>query len=109
MGFIRAIVVNLAVFLAAAATLVARPPELLSRLSKGSKPVSQLNYQKDIVPLLSEYCYGCHGNGKKKGGVALDGYKDREEQLDWWPDFVRSALGKESAAGELGELKILTE
>jgi hypothetical protein len=40
---------------------------------------------------------------------ALDGYKDRDEQLDWWPDFVRATLGKETAAVELGDLKILSE
>jgi hypothetical protein len=45
----------------------------------------------------------------EKTWAALDNYKDRDEQLDWWPDFVRAALGKESSAGELGELKILTE
>ena len=35
-------------------------------------------YQKQIVPLLSKYCYGCHGNGKHKGDFVLDGYKDIE-------------------------------
>lgn len=41
----------------------------------------------------------------------LETYRDREPQADWWPDFVRSVLGKESAASEaeLGELKILSE
>lgn len=43
--------------------------------------------------------------------VALDEYKDREPQTDWWPDFVRNVLGKETAADDatLGELKILAE
>ena len=27
----------------------------------------------DIKPLLNKYCFECHGNGKKKGGVSLDG------------------------------------
>jgi hypothetical protein len=42
---------------------------------------------------------------------ALDNYKDGDPQADWWADFVRRVLGKESAAGEveLGELKILAE
>ena len=26
----------------------------------------------DVQPLIQKYCYECHGNGKKKGGVALD-------------------------------------
>jgi hypothetical protein len=42
---------------------------------------------------------------------ALDEYKSRDEQRDWWPEFVRRVLGKESAARkeDLGELKILAE
>jgi hypothetical protein len=47
----------------------------------------------------------------EKTWAALDQYKDREPQTDWWPDFVRKALGKESAIdpADLGELKILAE
>ena len=33
-------------------------------------------YRNEIQPLLSEYCYDCHGEGAKKGGVSLDGAKD---------------------------------
>ena len=42
---------------------------------------------------------------------ALDAYKHLDEQADWWPEFVRKALGKESAvrSEELGELRILAE
>jgi hypothetical protein len=42
---------------------------------------------------------------------ALDDYKHLDEQRDWWPDFVRRALGKETAAKreQLRELKILAE
>src|SRR4051812_49169585 len=71
---------SLAVFFAAGAVTFARPPEMLSRLSK-ARPISQVSYQKDIAPLLTEYCYGRHGNGKKKGGVALDSYSDNEKIL----------------------------
>jgi hypothetical protein len=42
---------------------------------------------------------------------ALDAYKRPDEQVDWWPEFVRRVLGKESAVRreELGELRILAE
>src|SRR5436190_9655668 len=33
-------------------------------------------YEKDIKPLLVKYCYDCHGDGMKKGGLALDKFKD---------------------------------
>jgi len=32
-------------------------------------------FQKDVQPILDEYCYDCHGNGNKKGGVQLDGFE----------------------------------
>jgi mono/diheme cytochrome c family protein len=30
-----------------------------------------------IVPLLDRYCFACHGGGKHKGDVRLDGWKDQ--------------------------------
>ncbi len=33
-------------------------------------------FRKDIQPILEEYCYDCHGNGFKKGGVQLDGFEN---------------------------------
>ena len=44
--------------------------------------------------------------------AALEQYKSRGEQRNWWPDFVRRALGHESAVPEhatAGPPKILTE
>ena len=35
----------------------------------------------DVQPLLETYCYKCHGKGKKKGGLALDGFKSAEASL----------------------------
>jgi hypothetical protein len=42
---------------------------------------------------------------------ALEQYKSHEPQTNWWPDFVRQVLGKESAVGEdqLAEPKIVGE
>ncbi len=34
------------------------------------------SYEEKIVPLLSKYCYDCHGRGKRKGDFALDTYRD---------------------------------
>ncbi len=43
--------------------------------------------------------------------AALDAYRPLGEQRDWWPEFVRRVLGKESAAKveERREPRILTE
>jgi hypothetical protein len=32
------------------------------------------SFTTDIQPVLEEYCYDCHGNGSKKGGVQLDDF-----------------------------------
>src|SRR4030095_346750 len=53
-----------------------RDEQFFSRSQKARKNEPKLSYQKDIQPLLSQYCFGCHGNGKKKGDVALDAYKN---------------------------------
>jgi mono/diheme cytochrome c family protein len=33
-------------------------------------------YRKDVAPILSKYCFSCHGGAKPKGGLALDRLKD---------------------------------
>ena len=33
-------------------------------------------YSNDVQPILEQFCYGCHGLGAKKGGVALDAFAD---------------------------------
>jgi len=32
-------------------------------------------FRKEIQPVLDEYCYDCHGNGRSKGGVNLDEFE----------------------------------
>src|ERR1044072_922394 len=31
-----------------------------------------VRFDGNIEPLLSQYCFGCHGNGKRKGDLTLD-------------------------------------
>ena len=50
---------------------------LLFGVLLGLAPVQAApTYQKNVRPLLEKYCYTCHGNGKKKAGLALDSYPD---------------------------------
>jgi len=35
-----------------------------------------------VQPILDEYCYDCHGNGNKKGGVRLDGFESDSDLHD---------------------------
>lgn len=42
----------------------------------------------DVRPLLQKYCYECHANGKKKGGVVLDLPGDIETIMDSADDWL---------------------
>jgi mono/diheme cytochrome c family protein len=45
------------------------------------------DYNSKIKPILTKYCYDCHGDGMKKGQVTLDHFKDDSEMLadhDLW-------------------------
>jgi mono/diheme cytochrome c family protein len=46
-----------------------------------------LDFTRDMKPLLDGYCFKCHGNGKKKGGLALDAWTSLEiavqDQKTW--------------------------
>ncbi len=45
-----------------------------------------------IQPILNQYCYGCHGNGEKKGNVAFDEFDSDEALLnpDLWLRVLKS-------------------
>lgn len=45
----------------------ASPAHTATNSSDGS-----IDFATQIVPILTQHCYECHGNGKKKGGVRLD-------------------------------------
>ena len=40
--------------------------------SLGYGKVKSFNFENEIIPLLEEYCYDCHGEGAKKGGFKID-------------------------------------
>ncbi|MBX2850678.1 MAG: DUF1592 domain-containing protein [Phycisphaeraceae bacterium] len=44
--------------------------------------------KSDVRPLIRKYCYECHGNGKKKGGVALDKAGDIKSIMDSAEDWL---------------------
>src|SRR5436190_9376537 len=54
---------------------------------RGSDGTGAANFREHVEPVLSEYCYDCHGEGEKKGKVAFDAFKSPEEllaQRDLW-------------------------
>ena len=46
----------------------------------GLKPKS-LTLEKDVQPILKQYCYDCHGDGEHKADLALDDYKTSADVL----------------------------
>ena len=54
--------------------------------SPATRPAEE--FRRNIQPLLAEYCYDCHGDGQKKGGLALDALTSDADLLQnhelWW-------------------------
>ena len=49
--------------------------------------VATPDFQRDVQPILTKYCYDCHGDGMSKGKVAFDEFKSHDELLgkhDLW-------------------------
>ncbi len=40
--------------------------------AKAAAPPAPADFANDVQPVMETYCFKCHGNGKKKGGLALD-------------------------------------
>jgi hypothetical protein len=40
------------------------------------------SFQHEVLPVLDEFCYDCHGYGSDKGGVVLDGFEEGRSLLD---------------------------
>jgi hypothetical protein len=36
--------------------------------------IPTISYTQNVVPLLQQYCYGCHSGGSPSGGVAMGTY-----------------------------------
>lgn len=41
-----------------------------------------MHYSADILPILQNNCYSCHGNGNLEGGISLDGYNNVKQKVD---------------------------
>ncbi len=50
-------------------------------------------FQEDIQPILIDYCYRCHAEGAKKGGVTFDQFVSDESMLgkrDLWSAVLKN-------------------
>src|SRR5206468_3923607 len=74
-----------------------------AQVSAESKPARartgahrEISFEKQVRPLFEKYCYACHGNGKKKGDLALDLYKSPVDAIDdprTWEKILQNVEG----------------
>lgn len=61
-------------------------------------------YQRDVLPVLEQYCYACHGEGGAEGGMSLDGFASDSDLLNshdqWWAVLKNLRAGVMPPAGE---------
>jgi mono/diheme cytochrome c family protein len=67
---------TLPALIALAALLGLRQTSLSTDPPGQSAPAAAVSFHQDVAPFLTKHCYACHGNGKKKGELALDKYQD---------------------------------
>src|SRR5215203_5209417 len=56
------------------------------------------SFEKSVKPLLEQYCYSCHGNGKSKGDLTLDNFSDKASVLKdrkTWEHVLRNVRNRE--------------
>ena len=56
-------------------------------------PAREISYQKEVLPLLEQYCFDCHGEGTAKGDLSLDSWKspaERVADLHVWKEVLRN-------------------
>ena len=57
-------------------------PAIVNKPSAGGDLLNQ-RFVAQVKPILTQYCFGCHGNGKHKGDLTLDKFSTwKEAQAD---------------------------
>jgi mono/diheme cytochrome c family protein len=49
-----------------------RPAAQISPAQQAKDAQLDKQFSAQVLPILNQYCFGCHGNGKKKGDLILD-------------------------------------
>ena len=56
--------------------------------ARAAESSGAVQFHKDIEPIVHEYCYECHGEGVKKGGISFDEFASDQAVLTnrdlWW-------------------------
>ena len=63
-------------------------PLAITAFASASEPESSERFQKEIKPILTQFCVGCHNTELKKGGIAFDQIDADAAKLEnralWW-------------------------
>ena len=54
---------------------------LFSVPSRAAEQPAAAHFRKDVLPILTEYCFDCHGDGMNKGQVSFDEFKSDADLL----------------------------
>jgi hypothetical protein len=52
--------------------MAAAPAVFGAQAGKIAEKAAPARFEEDVKPVLAKYCYGCHGNAKKKGDLSLE-------------------------------------
>ncbi len=70
-------------------------------------PEPAISFDHQVAPVLQTYCYDCHGDGKHKGGVALDKYPDATAVLadrKTWETVLHHVRSREMPPDDADEM-----
>ncbi|WAC19745.1 DUF1592 domain-containing protein [Luteolibacter sp. SL250] len=123
LSFLRSATRSIPAFVAAGISfscVSARAAEPVSVKAAGAVPSkAQLaeSYKKEILPIFTTYCYDCHGDGSKKGELAMDHYADIDAMIadrDVWKrirdhiDFRLMPPPDEDAPDDVNRKKLIS-
>ena len=77
--------------------LLASVPGILA-MASGSLIAAPIQYENDVVPLLSKYCYSCHGQQKQKAQLNLAKFpklRDAMGDRRLWVNIQKMLVDKE--------------
>ncbi len=79
-------------WLAGAALFVFSSCAVFSSSAWGAEPPAAMQFQRDVQPILKQYCYDCHGDGQKEGDIAFDklGSGDALLNHDLWLKVLKN-------------------
>lgn len=75
---------------------------LAAQPAPASEPAGAQLFRQHIEPILTEFCYDCHGGGMATAKVAFDDFKSDRDLLEnrelWWKALKQLRAGPKGSA-----------